>query len=57
MTKNTIIQNDVLLLMALFLAPFGIELIRTNFWQGIACFGIAAAFVAVRTILKIDANK
>jgi hypothetical protein len=54
---NTTIQNDVLLFMAVILAPFGVELIKTNVWGGLAVCALAGIFVFVRTYFKIDTAK
>jgi hypothetical protein len=54
---NTIIQNDVLLFMAVILAPFGVELVHTNLWGGLAVCAFAAALIFVRTFFKIDTAK
>lgn len=56
--NTNIIQNDVLLYMALILAPFGVGLIKTDLWAGLAVCALAGIFVFVRTYFKIDtANK
>ncbi len=57
MTSSDIVQNDVLLFMAVILAPFGVELIRTDLWRGLGVCGLAAIFIAVRSFLKIDIAK
>ncbi|MDD5065187.1 MAG: hypothetical protein PHQ35_10585 [Phycisphaerae bacterium] len=57
MTKE-IVTNDILLFMAVILAPFGVELIKTNLWGGLAVCLLAGIFVFVRTFFKIEtANK
>jgi hypothetical protein len=44
--------------MALILAPFGVGLIKTDLWAGLAVCALAGIFVFVRTYFKIDtANK
>lgn len=57
MTSTDIVQNDVLLFMAVILAPFGVEIIKTNLWGGLAVCAVAAIFIAVRSFFKIDVAK
>lgn len=51
-TQQTV-NNDVLLFIALFLATFATELIRTNFWYGVVAILLTAGLVFLRTYLKI----
>lgn len=57
MTSLDIVQNDVLLFMALMLAPFGVELVKTNLIGGLAVCGVAALFIFIRSFFKIDTAK
>ncbi len=58
MDTKEIIQNDVLLYMAIVLAPFGVDLVvNGSVWVGLAVCAFAAALVFVRTFFKIDTAK
>lgn len=57
--NKEIIQNDVLLFIAMMIAPLGVGMIAAgNVWAGLAVCFAAAVFVFIRTYFKIDtANK